>query len=105
MSDTESPEGQTSSILRRAVLLALLITFCLVAYGAMLTRFNMAKAPVEAELGAPPSESQVRLYLQPTHIDPVTHCDSGTDQSSAGVYGGRRNNDRRSKLRSENPAQ
>ncbi len=71
MSDTESPEGQTSSILRRAILLALLITFCLVAYGAMLTRFNMAKAPVEAELGAPAGEAQVRLYLQPTHIDPV----------------------------------
>jgi hypothetical protein len=73
VSDTESPKGQTSPLLHRAVLLVLFITACLVAYGLILARFNMAKAPDEAEFGASPGHAQIRLYLQPTHIDPVNH--------------------------------
>ncbi|MDR3409312.1 MAG: DUF4436 family protein [Methylovirgula sp.] len=74
MSDTETPERQISPVLSRAIVLAVLVTLCLIAYGVMLARFDMAKGPAEVELGAPSGEAQVRLYLQPTHIDPVNHA-------------------------------
>ncbi|MDR3409036.1 MAG: DUF4436 family protein [Methylovirgula sp.] len=74
MSDTEIPERHISPVLRRAIALAAVVAFCLTAYGVMLARFNMAKGPMEVELGAPSGEAGVRLYLQPTHIDPINHA-------------------------------
>ena len=74
MSDLINPEKQISPLLSRAIILAALVTFCLIAYGVMLARLDLAKGPVEVEFGTPPGKAEVRLYLQPTHIDPVNHA-------------------------------
>jgi hypothetical protein len=65
------PPARPSSLWRRAVALAALMVGCAVAYGLMLAQFDLSKRPGEVEFGAPSRDARVRLYLQPTQIDPV----------------------------------
>ncbi len=60
-----------SRLTQRAIALAVLIGFWAIAYGAILTRFDLSKAPGEVEFGAASAQAPVRLYLQPIGIDPV----------------------------------
>jgi len=71
ISDNENSTRRVSSILNRAIALAVFVTLFLIAYGVMLAQLDMTKAPGEAALGAPADAASVRLYLQPTQIDPI----------------------------------
>jgi hypothetical protein len=70
--DAESgaiPHARLSPLLRRALVLAVLLAACAVAYGIMLAQFDLSQGPEEVEFGASASEARVRLYLQPIQID------------------------------------
>ena len=59
------------SVQRRVALLAMLVAACALAYGLMLTRFDLSDGPLETELGQALGGRGVALYLQPVHVDPV----------------------------------
>ena len=63
--------ARLSPLLRRALTLAALLVACAVAYGIILGQFDLSKEPGESELGAPASDANVKLYLQPIQIDAV----------------------------------
>ncbi|MGK9170591.1 DUF4436 domain-containing protein [Inquilinus limosus] len=67
----EAPQPRPASPLRRALVLAVLLAGCAIAYVLMLARFDVSSAPAEAEFGAPAGDARVRLYVQPIQVDPV----------------------------------
>ena len=52
-------------------MLLALLAGCGLAYGIILTQFDLSKGPDETEHGAPASEARVSLYVQPIQIDAV----------------------------------
>ncbi|MFE0754515.1 DUF4436 family protein [Inquilinus sp. NPDC058860] len=67
----EIPRALSASPLRRAIVLAVLLAGCAIAYILILARFDVSSAPAETEFGAPAGEARVRLYVQPIEVDPV----------------------------------
>jgi hypothetical protein len=65
------PPGALFPLSHRVVALAALLAGCAVTYSLLLAQFDLSKGPTEAEFGAPSSDARVRLYLQPTQVDPV----------------------------------
>ncbi|WP_225770628.1 DUF4436 family protein [Inquilinus sp. Marseille-Q2685] len=67
----ETPRARSASPSRRAVVLAVLLAGCAIAYILILARFDVSSAPAETEFGAPARDARVRLYVQPIEVDPV----------------------------------
>jgi hypothetical protein len=69
MAVTADPTPPTEAFHRKFLKLAALIVCCVVAYGFVLSRFELAQGPSEVRFSSSASP-QVRLYLQPMQIDP-----------------------------------
>lgn len=67
----EASPARPASLLRRVLVLAALLTACVVAYALVLAWLDVSSAPVETEFGASAGDARVRLYLQPIQVDPV----------------------------------
>ncbi|MGE3830697.1 MAG: DUF4436 family protein [Parvibaculaceae bacterium] len=68
--DAQAEESRWQG-LKPGALLILMLSLCLIAYGAVLIQFDPSRRASEIVFGAPADQALVRLYLQAVDIDPL----------------------------------